>query len=253
MSTRCGARWGVCPDCAGEALLREGDRSRCLRCGRVWNTAEREPCPDDAAAEVADDQGGAEPLCHSHAACATQLRATHALSLGPFLAQAPLFVVPYDERWPSRFAAERALLQPLLAPWLVAEPEHIGSTAIPGLLAKPIIDIMAPVASLDASRAALPALATLGYHSFPYRADVMHWLCKPSDAYRTHHLHLVPFASRLWKERLAFRDHLRAHAEVAAEYAALKRRLAARHRFDREAYTDAKTAFVLDVLTRALP
>jgi GrpB-like predicted nucleotidyltransferase (UPF0157 family) len=110
---------------------------------------------------------------------------------------------------------------------------------------------MAPVASLASSRAALPALATLGYHYFPYRADVMHWLCKPSDAYRTHHLQLVPFDSQLWKERLAFRDHLRAHPEVAADYAVLKRELANRYRFDREAYTDAKTVFVLEVLTRA--
>lgn len=252
MSTRCGVRWGVCPDCAGEALLREEAVARCLRCARSWDVADREPCPDAADREVADRDGTVERLCRSHAACAIRQLATGTRALGPLLGQAPVVVVPYDERWPARFAAEHARLEPVLAPWLVAEPEHIGSTAIPGLAAKPIIDIMAPVASLEASRAALPELAALDYGYFPYRADVMHWLCKPSDAYRTHHLHLVPYRSGLWNERIAFRDHLRAHPEVAAAYAALKHRLAADFRFDREAYTDGKSSFVLDVLGRAL-
>jgi GrpB-like predicted nucleotidyltransferase (UPF0157 family) len=178
---------------------------------------------------------------------------TNVLSLGAFRAQAPVFVVPYDPSWPSRFEAERAVLQPVLASWLVADVEHIGSTAIPGLVAKPIIDIMAPVKSLESSRAALPALTELQYNYFPYRADVMHWLCKPSDSYRTHHLHLVPFDSPLWNERIAFRNYLRAHLTVATEYGDLKRRLAERYRFDREAYTDAKEAFVLRVLKLSLP
>jgi GrpB-like predicted nucleotidyltransferase (UPF0157 family) len=167
--------------------------------------------------------------------------------------QPPVVIAPYDPAWPSRFAAERDLLQPLLAPWLVAAIEHVGSTAVPGLAAKPVIDIMAPVASLEASRAALPLLSALSYCYFSYRADVMHWLCKPSDTERTHHLHLIPFASPLWHERLAFRDRLRAHPAVAAEYAALKQHLAERHRHDREAYTDAKGSFIRDVLARALP
>ena len=164
-----------------------------------------------------------------------------------------MFVVPYDESWPSRFEAERALLQQAIGSWLVADLEHVGSTAIPGLVAKPIIDIMAPIESLASSRAALPALTELQYNYFPYRVDVMHWLCKPSDSYRTHHLHLVPFDSPLWNERIAFRNHLRAHPTLATEYGDLKRRLADRYRFDREAYTDAKEAFVLRVLKLALP
>ncbi len=164
-----------------------------------------------------------------------------------------MFVVPYDESWPWRFEAERALLQQAIGSWLVADLEHVGSTAIPGLVAKPIIDIMAPIESLASSRAALPALTELQYNYFPYRVDVMHWLCKPSDSYRTHHLHLVPFDSPLWNERIAFRNHLRAHPTLATEYGDLKRRLADRYRFDREAYTDAKEAFVLRVLKLALP
>ena len=112
------------------------------------------------------------------------------------------------------------------------------------LVAKPVIDIMAGVATLDDSRNALPVLAGVGYLYFPYRAEVMHWLCKPSEAFRTHHLHLVPADSQLWRERLLFRDRLRQDAALAEEYGALKLRLGELHRFDREAYTDAKGPFV---------
>lgn len=165
--------------------------------------------------------------------------------------RAAVHVAPHDPSWPAQFFEERAALERVLAPWLAGPIEHVGSTAVPGLAAKPVIDIMAAVTTLDASRPALPALAPLRYVYFPYRADVMHWLCKPSDAVRTHHLHLVPYGSALWCERLAFRDYLRGHPRVAAEYAALKRALAARYGFDREAYTDAKEPFVRRVLELA--
>ena len=91
-------------------------------------------------------------------------------------------------------------------------------------------------------------LATIGYQYYPYKADVMHWFCKPSPAFRTHHMHLVPRDSSLWRERLAFRDALRGSPELSAEYAALKRELAARFRHDREAYTEAKSSFIQRVL-----
>jgi GrpB-like predicted nucleotidyltransferase (UPF0157 family) len=118
--------------------------------------------------------------------------------------------------------------------------------------AKPVIDIMAGVRGLDESRASLAALGGAGYQYAPYRGDVMHWLCKPSVAYRTHHLHLVPHGSKLWTDRLAFRDHLRSNPAIAAEYADLKARLADVHRNDREAYTQAKGPFVTRVLRLAL-
>lgn len=163
---------------------------------------------------------------------------------------APIHVVPYDPSWPALFAVERAALARVLAPWLRGPIEHIGSTAVPGLVAKPVIDIMAAVESLEASRPALAAVVALGYVHIPYRPEIMHWLCKPSDDVRTHHLHLVPHGSALWHERLTFRDRLRADADLAAEYAALKLALAARHEHDREAYTDAKEPFVRRVLAR---
>ncbi len=157
-------------------------------------------------------------------------------------------LVEYDASWPDQFERERELLAVTLQEWIHGPIEHVGSTAVPGLPAKPIIDIMVAVQSLDASREAVPALEPLGYLYAPYHADVMHWFCKPSPSFRTHHLHLVPFGSRLWTERLVFRDHLRRNPTVAAEYAELKRRLAKRYEFDREAYTEAKAPFIQEVL-----
>lgn len=162
--------------------------------------------------------------------------------------EACIELADYDAAWPVRFAEERALLRDVLAPWLAGEIEHIGSTAVPGLVAKPVIDLMAPVRSLQESRAAIIAAAAAGYVHFPYRAESMHWFCKPSPALRTHHLHLVPMGSVPWRQRLALRDALRRDCALAAEYAALKRRLAADHRYDREAYTDAKSPFIERVL-----
>ena len=140
------------------------------------------------------------------------------------------------------------MLQRALAPWLVAEIEHIGSTAVPGLCAKPVIDIMAPVQDLSGSRAAVAAAQSAGYCHFPYKPDAMHWFCKPSPAVRTHHLHLVPWRSALWIERVAFRDMLRTHPALAKEYEALKTALASLYFHDREAYTEGKSAFVASVL-----
>jgi GrpB-like predicted nucleotidyltransferase (UPF0157 family) len=166
--------------------------------------------------------------------------------------EAPVRLVPYDPSWPSQFEQDRALLERVLSDWLIGPIEHIGSTAVPGMIAKPVIDIMAPVVNLMASRPAIAAAAEAAYVHFPYRPDVMHWFCKPSAAYRTHHLHLVPFASPLWAERIAFRDCLRNSPSVAAEYAELKKKLAAQFEFDREAYTDAKAPFVQRITQQAL-
>ena len=164
---------------------------------------------------------------------------------------APIEIAEYDPRWVEAFQLERQVLCDALAPWLVGMPEHIGSTAVPGLAAKPIIDIMAPVPSLEGSRGAIAAAARTGYVYFPYRAEVMHWFCKPSPSVRTHHLHLVPLGSRLWNERLAFRDILRTDENLRTEYRILKLALAAKYCQDREGYTDAKSPFIYRVLERA--
>lgn len=162
---------------------------------------------------------------------------------------ARVVIEPYSADWPAKFEAERQLLEQVLAPWLCGGIEHIGSTAVPGLAAKPVIDIMAPVRSLADASAAITAAGTLGYLHHPYRSEVMHWFCKPSPAHRTHHLHLVPMGSMLWVQNLAFRDALRGSQVLADEYAALKRQLALACGHDRDAYTQAKWGFIDGVLS----
>lgn len=161
---------------------------------------------------------------------------------------APVIVVPYDSSWPDKFESERQVLARVLAPWLAGPIERVGSTAVPGLAAKPVIDIMVAVESLDASRPAISSAEAAGYIYWPYKANVMHWFCKPSDAHRTHHLHLVPYGSGLWEARLAFRNALRTDAQLAQEYAQLKHNFARKYHDDREAYTQSKSAFVHQVL-----
>jgi GrpB-like predicted nucleotidyltransferase (UPF0157 family) len=163
-------------------------------------------------------------------------------------AQPPVTLEPYDSRWPAKFEVERWRLSKVLQPWLAGPIEHVGSTAVPGLLAKPIIDIMAAVRDLPSSRPAIEALIPLSYCYAPYKADVMHWFCKPSEFERTHHLHLVPLGGGHWRERLAFRDALRASEELRSGYTALKAELASKFKGDRDAYTEGKTEFVSAVL-----
>jgi GrpB-like predicted nucleotidyltransferase (UPF0157 family)/GNAT superfamily N-acetyltransferase len=157
----------------------------------------------------------------------------------------------YDPRWPEFFERERVALEAAIGRWLTGGVHHIGSTAVPGLDAKPIIDILAGVESLEASRSCFEPLAALGYLYAPYRNEEMHWFCKPHPSRRTHHLHLVPTTSKRFADELAFRDRLRTHPDTARDYASLKRRLAAHLGDDREAYTDAKTDFIRAVLVDA--
>jgi GrpB-like predicted nucleotidyltransferase (UPF0157 family) len=160
----------------------------------------------------------------------------------------PVQVVPYEPAWPIAFEQERNAPANVLKPWLVGPIEHVGSTAVLGLAAKPVIDIMAGVDSLEASRRAIEALKPLHYWYWPYRSEEMHWFCKPSPAHRTHHLHLIPFGSERWQRQIAFRDQLRARPDLAREYADLKQRLAIEHHLDREAYTNAKRPFIARVI-----
>lgn len=169
------------------------------------------------------------------------------------VASAPIEIVSYDGSWLARFADEREALLDVLRPWLRGPIEHVGSTAVPGLAAKPVIDIMAAVETLEGSRGAIARLEAFGYCYAPYAADVEHWFCKPSPALRTHHLHLVPVHSARWLDCLRFRDALRADARLARDYAALKLELAARFRDDREAYTRAKGPFIQAVLAAPDP
>jgi GrpB-like predicted nucleotidyltransferase (UPF0157 family)/ribosomal protein S18 acetylase RimI-like enzyme len=164
----------------------------------------------------------------------------------------PIELCAYDPAWPQAFDREREALELAIGPWAVGGIHHVGSTAVLGMEAKPIIDILVGVGDLESSRACFAPIASLGYLHSPYLAEEMHWFCKPDPARRTHHLHLIPVASARYRDELAFRDRLRADPDLARAYVSLKRELAIRHRDDREAYTDAKGGFISRALTAQL-
>lgn len=172
-----------------------------------------------------------------------------------------ILIANYDPDWPAKFEAEAARLRAAFSrsretSELITRIEHIGSTAVPGLAAKPIIDLLVGVASLDDARVkAVPVLAEMGYaywHDNPDDAAHMFFVkgLPPSAPQRTHHIHMVEPGSPFW-ERLQFRDYLRVHPADRDAYAALKRDLAARFADDREAYTDAKTEFIKAIMEKA--
>ena len=152
-----------------------------------------------------------------------------------------------DPAWPRAFGAEAArLTRDVAAAGLPSLTfEHIGSTAVPGLDAKPIIDLVAGYASDTDARRYFPILAAAGYeHRGPQGVPDRELFVLGPESHRTHHLNLVAFGGHFWRDHLAFRDRLRRDTELRAEYAALKRRLAAAHPDDRRAYTAGKAAFV---------
>ena len=157
-------------------------------------------------------------------------------------------LVRYDPSWANKFEVERKRLEASIGDFIYGSIEHVGSTAVTDLKAKPIIDIMVGVETLEASKPAISILATLGYCHSPYKADVMHWFCKPSPQYRTHHLHLIPYQSDLWKDRIKFRDILRRDKNIAKKYEVLKLNLAEKYKADRDRYTKEKWPFVKNVL-----
>jgi len=163
-------------------------------------------------------------------------------------AEEPIRVVSYDPDWPARFERERAAIEGVIGAWATGGIHHVGSTAVAGLDAKPVIDILVGVESLEAVRPCFEPLAGLEYLYAPYLEAEMHWFCKPAPERRTHHLHLVPTGSRRYRDELAFRDLLRADPGLAKQYAALKHELARRHPRDREAYTEAKAEFIAAAL-----
>lgn len=159
-------------------------------------------------------------------------------------------VCPYDHAWAARAEVERAQLTDLLAPWLVDGVEHIGSTAVPGLAAKPIVDLMASVTDVDAVAAQAPLP---GWSHVPPELDLRPWrrfFVKPdaSGRRRAAHLHVIAAGHARWTDQIRFRDALRRDGVLAQRYEELKRRLAEQHGHDREAYTHGKAEFVASVL-----
>ena len=167
-------------------------------------------------------------------------------------------VVPYDPCWPEVFEQERLHLLSCLPSDLVKRIEHFGSTAVPGLSAKPIVDILVEVTSLDETKKRIaPVLEAQGYDYFwrpswgddtpPFYA----WFIKRNrNGNRTHHIHMLEAEFEHW-DRLPFRDYLIEHPDVAREYGNLKKKLFEALHSDRVAYTKAKSNFIRGVTEKA--
>ena len=160
----------------------------------------------------------------------------------------PIEVVPYDARWPVTFREWRDRLANALGTAAVSI-EHIGSTAVPGLAAKPVIDIQVTVRELDQEAAYVPAVEALGV---ALRArERGHRYFRPAGALpRTVQIHVYATGSEEERVHLLFRDHLRSDASARDDYARMKQEAARRYRGDRIAYNEAKTGFILDELDR---
>jgi len=171
------------------------------------------------------------------------------------LRKSPVKIVGYDVRWPLIYAEERDRIQRATGDRLVAI-EHVGSTAVPRLGAKPIIDIMVAVRELSDANECISPLKGIGYEYVPeYEKEIPErrfFRKGPEDMPNGHfHLHMVKQSGAFWKEHLLFRDYLRSHPEVAQQYWKLKVELARRFSSDRGAYTEAKTSFIESVISEA--
>jgi GrpB-like predicted nucleotidyltransferase (UPF0157 family) len=162
----------------------------------------------------------------------------------------------YDPAWPGRFRAEAERIAAALGPAAV-RIDHVGSTSVPGLDAKPVIDIQVSVRGLHPLAPHLRPLVALGYTHVPHPDDATcPFLHRPSHWPHSHHVHLCEAGGREERCSLAFRDFLREHPQEAAAYAEEKRRLAAgfsASSFEsRNAYAEAKSAFIEPIVERAL-
>ncbi|MFD6418021.1 GrpB family protein [Streptomyces sp. NPDC060194] len=158
-------------------------------------------------------------------------------------------IVPYDPRWPGLAEGAIGELRGALG-GVVGEIEHIGSTAVPGLAAKPVIDLMGAAEELEAVERRGAVLAGLGYVPLDPGMPERLLFVRQADGRRTHHFHVVTAASWPHRAQRLFRDHLRAHPEDATRYALLKRRIAEAGS-DPDAYTEAKTELVQELTDRA--
>ena len=153
----------------------------------------------------------------------------------------------YTPLWAELFRIEAAELRDALGA-LALEVEHVGSTAVPGLLAKPILDIAIAIEKHAVVPKCASMLVSLGYQ-YAYWADLDNDYTFEKGVERTHHVHLVELASREWSDYLRFRDALRTNAKLAREYERTKLALGAKFCSDRAAYTRAKADFIRHVLS----
>ena len=169
----------------------------------------------------------------------------------------PVRIVDHCSEWMTLYEEEKHRILDAIGQKAVAI-EHIGSTAVPDLGGKPIIDIMVGVHQSAHADECIPLLQNLGYTDVIPEPDEPDWYYCLSKVYqgqtkrlKNYHLHLVKFMSNHWKKHLLFRDYLRAHPEKAKEYYELKKALADKFGSDREGYTEAKTSFIKSMITKA--
>jgi GrpB-like predicted nucleotidyltransferase (UPF0157 family) len=170
--------------------------------------------------------------------------------------KAPLTIVGYDSRWPRLFDEEKTNILRVIGPMVMAI-EHVGSTAVPGLAARPIIDLMIGVKHLSDATWCIQPLRTLDYEYIPEYEKLIperHYFRK-ADQHEvlgsTHRLHMTEFKGVFWNQLLLFRDYLREHADEAQKYSDIKKTLAVRFGLDRESYMRAKTEFIQGIIEKA--
>lgn len=160
-------------------------------------------------------------------------------------------IAEYDPRWPQLFAEEAVRVREALGRQAVVALEHVGSTSVPGLAAKPVIDIQVVVRSLEDAERAVPALEELGYRRRPgLDAKRLYFPRDDAQGRRCFHLHVYGPDHPSREAHLTFRDHMRTHPDEAARYESLKRGLATRHPEDSLAYNDAKTEYIMSILEK---
>jgi GrpB-like predicted nucleotidyltransferase (UPF0157 family) len=162
-----------------------------------------------------------------------------------------IIIKDYDPKWPELFENEKLAIMEAIGHY-VAEIEHMGSTAVFGLPAKPVIDIMIGLRRLLDAQDCIMPIEAMEYEYVPEFEDQFpdrRYFRKTVDGVRTHQIHMVEINSDFWKRHLRFRDHLRLHSEARHDYAALKKVLAKKFEDDREGYTNAKTDFIEGILS----
>lgn len=165
-------------------------------------------------------------------------------------------IVAYNSEWPTKTRIEIKKLREVLPSSKIIDIQHVGSTAIPGMAAKPIVDIQIAAHSLDEMKIiAIPALQKLGYEYWYENPDFERMFfvkgMPPFGDKRTHYVHIVEPTSKHWSGKINFRDYLISHPEIASEYQQLKIKLAEQYTYDREEYTNAKGEFVNKILKLA--
>jgi GrpB-like predicted nucleotidyltransferase (UPF0157 family)/prolyl-tRNA editing enzyme YbaK/EbsC (Cys-tRNA(Pro) deacylase) len=162
----------------------------------------------------------------------------------------PVIIAPYDPEWVTKYEGEKLRIQTAMGSYLKGI-EHIGSTAVPGLPAKPIIDILGGIPSLLDAPSFIPRLEGIGYCYIPeYETQLPHrrYLTRAEAGHVVIHLHIVEISSQFWQEHLAFRNRLRSDHSLRDAYGSLKTRLATKYGNDRIGYTNAKAEFIHKVL-----